>query len=334
MFVDAARIVVRAGDGGKGCISFRREKYVPRGGPNGGDGGDGGSVEIEASRSVRTLLDHSYPKQYRAGRGAHGQGSNKHGRRGQDLVIMVPVGTVVREAASGEVVADLCRAGERVVVARGGRGGRGNARFATPTCRAPRIAEDGSPGEERTLTLDLKLLADVGLVGLPNAGKSSLLAALTAAHPQIADYPFTTLHPHLGVVDVGPEGAFTVADIPGLIEGAAGGAGLGVRFLRHIERTCLLIAVIDVAEEAATDPQEAFRILQQEVGAYQPALLARLQVIAANKIDRPHTDHVERLASLCREKGVVLFPLSARTGEGVKEFVAHLAASVLRQEAA
>ena len=315
-FVDSAQIVAQAGDGGRGCVSFRREKHVPRGGPNGGDGGDGGSIVLEASRSFRTLIDQQYQQLYRAARGEHGRGSDQHGATGRDRVIQVPLGTVVTDVGTGEVLADLVSPGQRVIVASGGKGGRGNARFATATRQAPRIAQPGTPGETRTLHLDLKLLADVGLVGLPNAGKSSLLAAFSAARPKIAAYPFTTLTPNLGVVDVEPFGGFVVADIPGLIEGAAQGAGLGIRFLRHIERTRLLTQVVDVSDDAA-DPVQAVETVEREMGEYQAALLQVPRVIAANKIDLPHSASLERLDAYCRRRDLPLVAVSAATGEGV-----------------
>ncbi len=324
-FVDTAQIVVQAGDGGRGCVSFRREKYVPRGGPNGGDGGNGGNVYIEASRSFRTLVDQRYQRLYRAGRGEHGRGKDQHGATGRDVTIKVPPGTVIADTASGDILGDLTEEGQRVLVARGGRGGRGNARFATATHRAPRFAQPGTAGENRTLRLDLKLIADVGLVGLPNAGKSSLLAAFSSARPKIAAYPFTTLTPNLGVVDVPPHGAFVVADIPGLIAGAAHGAGLGIRFLRHIERTRLLVHVVDVAD-GAPEPAEAVETVERELAAYDPALLARPRIVAANKIDLPHSDGLTRLTARCRASEMPLLPVSALTGEGVPGLIEAVAA--------
>jgi len=320
MFVDTARITVRAGDGGRGCVSFRREKYVPRGGPNGGDGGRGGSIHLEASRSYRTLIDQRFQQLYRAERGEHGRGKDQHGAAGRDLVVKVPLGTVVHDADTGEVLADLTAEGERFLAAKGGQGGRGNARFATAVRQAPRFAEPGTPGEARTLQLELKLIADVGLVGLPNAGKSSLLAAFSSARPKIAAYPFTTLTPNLGVVNVPPLGGFVVADIPGLIEGAAQGAGLGVRFLRHVERTRLLVQVVDVSE-GAEEPTAAFDTIAQELFAYDPALLARPRIAAANKIDLPHAAGLTRLRERCAAAGVPLAAISAATGEGVPALV-------------
>ena len=328
MSVDTAKISVKAGDGGRGCISFRREKYVPRGGPDGGDGGDGGNVYIEAAGSLRTLLDQRWKKHYKAERGEHGKGKGQHGRSGADLIIKVPLGTVVKDALTGEVLADLTQERERILIAKGGRGGRGNARFATPTNRAPRYAEEGGKGEEKALFLELKLLADVGLMGLPNAGKSSLLAKLTKARPKIASYPFTTLYPHLGLVEAGPFRSFVLADLPGLIEGASQGAGLGIRFLRHVERTNLLVHVIDVSESAARDPIEAYRVIEEELKAYDPTLLDRPRVVAANKIDLPHEKFLHRLQWFCAERHLPLFPVSALTGEGLKPLADHLASAL------
>jgi len=327
MFVDTARIAVRAGDGGRGCVSFRREKYVPRGGPNGGDGGDGGSILIEASRSYQTLIDQKFQQLYRARRGEHGRGKDQHGASGPDLIVKVPLGTLIRDADTGEILADLVAEGQRALVAQGGRGGRGNARFATSTRQAPRFAQPGTPGEARSLLLELKLIADVGLVGLPNAGKSSLLAAFSAARPKIAAYPFTTLTPNLGVVDVPPYGGFVVADIPGLIEGAAAGAGLGIRFLRHIERTRLLVQVVDVSDEAE-DPAAAFATVEHELGAYDPRLLRLPRLGAANKIDLPHRSGLRALEALCAERQIRLLPISALTLEGIPALVETIAAAL------
>ncbi len=325
MFVDIARIVVRAGDGGRGCVSFRREKYVPRGGPNGGDGGDGGSIFIEASRSFRTLIDQKYQQLYRAKRGEHGRGKEQHGARGGDLLVKVPLGTVVRDAETGEQLADLMQEGQRFLAARGGRGGRGNARFATPTRRAPRIADPGTPGEARSLVLEMKLIANVGLVGLPNAGKSSLLAACSAARPKIAAYPFTTLTPNLGVVNIPPFGGFVVADIPGLIEGAAEGAGLGIQFLRHIERTRLLVHVVDVSGPAG-DPAAALETVERELNAYRPALLSLPRILAANKTDLPHAAGLAQARRWGAARGIEVVSVSALTTEGVPALVEMIAA--------
>ena len=327
MFVDEARIRVKAGDGGRGCIGFRREAHVPRGGPDGGDGGDGGSIYLVASRSYRTLSDQTYQQQYRAENGAHGRGKTMHGRRGADLMILVPLGTILEDAETGEVLADLIHDGEQVVVAQGGKGGRGNARFATAVRQAPRVAQPGRPGQQRLLHLTLKLLADVGLIGLPNAGKSALLCHISAAQSKVADYPFTTLTPYLGTVEIDPLGAMVVADIPGLIEGAAAGRGLGIRFLRHIERTRLLVYVIDVSD-TARDPLEALSVVEEELRAFNPGLLQRVRVIAANKIDLPHGTHLPSLSDLCAERAIPLFPLSALTGEGVEQLVHYLSAQM------
>ena len=324
MFVDEARIRVKAGDGGRGCVSFRREAYVPRGGPDGGDGGDGGSIYLVASRSYQTLSDQNYRQQYRAEHGAHGRGKTMHGRRGADLIIPVPLGTVVVEAETGEVLADLIHDRQQALVVQGGKGGRGNARFATAVRQAPRLAQPGQEGEERLLQLTLKLLADVGLIGLPNAGKSALLCRVSAAQSKVAEYPFTTLTPHLGTLEIDSLGTLVVADIPGLIEGAARGAGLGIRFLRHIERTRLLVHVIDVSDDAG-DPRDALSVIEEELRAFDPGLLQRPRVIAANKIDLPHRAHLAALNALCEERTLPFFPISAVTGEGVASLVQYLA---------
>src|SRR5512143_1432644 len=279
MFVDEVDIRVSAGDGGRGCVSFRREKRVPRGGPNGGDGGHGGSVYLVASPHLNTLVNFRFHPEFHAKRGVHGQGSNRTGHDGEDLKIEVPVGTVVfhvsEDGGPGELVADLAHEGQRVLVARGGRGGRGNAHFATSTNRAPRRAEPGLPGEAWHLRLQLKLLADVGLVGYPNAGKSTLISRVSAAKPKIADYPFTTLTPHLGVVDLGDDRSFVVADVPGLIEGAHHGQGLGHQFLRHVERTKVLVHLVDVSSASGRDPVEDFETIQEELRRFDPAVAAK-----------------------------------------------------------
>lgn len=315
MFIDVARIKVKAGHGGKGCVSFRREKYVPRGGPDGGTGGRGGSVLVEASQSVSTLIDLKYQQLYRAPKGGHGRGKNQSGRDGADIVIRVPVGTVIRDQETGEVVGDLTQEKQRVVIARGGRGGKGNAAFATATRRAPRIAEDGAEGEERNLVLELKLLADIGLVGIPNAGKSTLLQALTAAQPKIADYPFTTLVPNLGVLDFSLNERVTVADIPGLIAGASEGAGLGLSFLRHIERVRVIVHVLDISE--GQDPLKAFEVVEEELQAYSSALTGLPRVAAANKVDLPHEKNLARCHPFFGGRGIPLYPISALSGEGM-----------------
>jgi GTP-binding protein len=315
VFIDVARIRVKAGHGGKGCVSFRREKHVPRGGPDGGNGGRGGSVLVEASRSVRTLIDPKYQQVYRAPGGEHGQGKKKRGRDGTDVVIRVPLGTVIKDGETGEILGDLTEERQQVLVARGGRGGRGNAAFATATRRAPRNAEDGAAGEERTLLLELKLLAEIGLVGAPNAGKSTLLQALTAAQPKIADYPFTTLVPNLGVLDFSLTERVTVADIPGLIAGASEGAGLGLTFLRHIERVRVIVHVLDISE--GHDPLKAFQDVEEELTAYGRPLGHLPRLAAANKIDLPHEKNLARCQSYFAGRGIPLYPISALTGIGL-----------------
>ena len=330
MFVDEVEIHVRAGDGGRGCVSFRREKYVPRGGPNGGDGGRGGSVIVEADEGLGTLLDFRYRRHYTAQRGGHGEGSDRHGASGDDLVLRVPVGTTIHEPHAGVLLGDLTANGERLEVARGGRGGRGNARFATSTNRAPRRADPGEAGEERTLRLELRLLADVGVVGFPNAGKSTLVSRLSAARPKIADYPFTTLVPTLGLVRLDEGRSFVIADVPGLIPGAAEGKGLGLRFLRHLERTRLLIHLLDLDPATGRDPVEDWKTIQAELRAYSPELAARPQVIAANKIDlEGAAPRLKRVVAMGRRRRLPVFPLAARTGQGLAELRAALGAALL-----
>jgi GTP-binding protein len=334
MFVDEVEVHVRAGDGGRGCVSFRREKYVPRGGPDGGHGGRGGSVVLVADEGLGTLLDFRYKRHYAARRGEHGRGSDQHGASAPDLVLRVPVGTVVRERDTAVLLGELTAHGERLTVAAGGRGGRGNAAFATSIRRAPRIAEPGGEGEERWLQLELKLLADVGVVGFPNAGKSTLVSRLSAARPKIASYPFTTLVPTLGLVRLDEERSFVVADIPGLIPGAAEGRGLGLRFLRHVERTRVLIHLVDLDPSTGRDPVEDWRLIQHELERYSPALAARPQVIAANKVDLgapgdEDTGDVGRrlgqLRVLAAAEGLPLVAISAHTGLGLAELLAVVA---------
>lgn len=315
VFIDVARIRVKAGHGGKGCISFRREKYVPRGGPDGGDGGRGGNVFVETSRSARTLIDLKYQQVYRAPGGRHGQGKKKRGRNGADVIIRVPLGTVIKDQETGQILGDLTEERQRVLVARGGRGGKGNVAFATATRRVPRIAEEGAAGEERTLLLELKLLADIGLVGVPNAGKSTLLRALTAAQPKIADYPFTTLVPNLGVLDFSPHARATVADIPGLIAGASEGAGLGLSFLRHIERVRLIVHVLDISE--GQDPLKAFEVVEEELQAYSHPLTHLPRLVAANKVDLPHDKNLGRCRPYFAGRGIPFYPVSALTEQGL-----------------
>jgi GTP-binding protein len=329
VFVDEVEIDVRAGDGGRGCVSFRREKFVPRGGPNGGDGGRGGSVILEADEGLGTLLDFRYKRHYAARRGGHGEGSDRHGKNGADLVLRVPVGTTVRDRETGLLLGDLTVNGERLDVARGGRGGRGNARFATSTHRAPRRADPGEPGEERGLRLELRLLADVGIVGFPNAGKSTLVARVSAARPKIADYPFTTLVPTLGLVRIDEGRSFVIADVPGLIPGAAEGKGLGLRFLRHLERTRLLVHLLDLDPATGRDPVEDWRTIQAELKAYSPELAARPQLVAANKVDlEGAAPRLKRVVAMGRRRRLPVIPLAARTGQGLAELRAAIAGAL------
>ncbi|HOM29854.1 MAG TPA: GTPase ObgE [Deltaproteobacteria bacterium] len=324
-FVDESRIYVRAGAGGNGCCSFRREKYIPKGGPDGGDGGKGGDVYIEASPHHHTLLDQKYHPHYRAQRGQHGRGKNCTGKSGDDLVIPVPVGTLVIDEATGDVVADLVRPGQRELLARGGRGGRGNARFATPTRQAPRITEPGQPGEERSFRLVLKLMADVGLVGFPNAGKSTLISRISNARPKIADYPFTTLVPNLGLVRH-KNVDFVVADIPGIIEGAHEGAGLGLRFLRHIERTRILCFIVDASPEAAKTPREQLEILTRELHSYSEELARRRRMVVFNKCDVPGAvERAQDAVAFATDAGYPSFAASGLTGEGLETVLDHIA---------
>ena len=321
MFIDEATIRVKAGDGGNGCMAFRREKYVPRGGPSGGDGGGGGNVVMESSERHNTLVHFRFNPEYKAQRGRHGEGSNKTGRDGESVVLKVPVGTLVYDAETGEKVHDFSRADERIVIARGGRGGRGNARFATSTHQAPREHEDGRPGEERVFRLELKLLADVGLVGYPNVGKSTLISRISAARPKIADYPFTTLQPNLGVVAVGQgseERSFVVADIPGLIEGAHAGAGLGTQFLRHIERTRLLVHLVDVSDASGRpDPVKDVEVIMGELKSFGARLEEKPMIMVASKIDVANKDKLAQLKRYCKQQNLELFPISAVTGKGI-----------------
>jgi GTP-binding protein len=324
LFVDRAKIYVKGGNGGNGAVSFRREKYVPFGGPDGGDGGRGGNVVFQVDPGMRTLLDFRYQQHIKAGRGEHGKGKNMHGRSAGDKIVKVPPGTQVRDAENNKLLADLVKAGETYIAAKGGRGGRGNARFASATDKAPRFAEKGEPGEERWLWLELKLIADVGLVGFPNAGKSTLLSRVTAARPKIASYPFTTLSPNLGIVQVEGVEPFVMADIPGLISGAHAGAGLGHSFLRHIERTRLLLQVVDAAGVDGRSPLEDYRQIEKELELYGERLALLPRVVAANKTDLPEAEEgVKQLRSVLGEENV--FPISAVTGSGVRELIYHIA---------
>ncbi|MBZ5572454.1 MAG: GTPase ObgE [Acidobacteriia bacterium] len=323
MFIDEATIRVKAGDGGNGCMAFRREKFVPRGGPSGGDGGAGGDVVMESSERHNTLVHFRFNPEYKAQRGRHGEGSNKTGRDGEGVLLKVPVGTIVYDAETGEKVHDFSHPDEKIVVARGGRGGRGNARFATSVHQAPREHEEGRPGEERVFRLELKLLADVGLVGYPNVGKSTLISRISAARPKIADYPFTTLQPNLGVVVVGKgpeEQSFVVADIPGLIEGAHLGAGLGTQFLRHIERTRLLVHLVDVSDASGRpDPVKDVEVIQGELKNFGAKLEEKPVIIVASKIDVANKDKLAKLKRYCKKEKLELFPISAVTGKGIDE---------------
>ena len=319
MFVDEAVLDAKGGDGGRGLVGFRREKYVPRGGPNGGHGGHGGDVILVASEGMNTLHTFRFTKKYEGGRGGHGGRNNQHGRNGEELRVPVPVGTLVRDEATDELVADLVEAGQEATVVQGGRGGRGNSAFKSSTNQAPRVAELGEPGEERRLKLELKLIADVGLAGLPNAGKSTLLGAVSAARPKIAAYPFTTLVPQLGVVSVGYD-EFVIADIPGLIEGASEGVGLGDRFLRHVERTRFLLHMIDGAAE---DPLADRRVIDAELRAFDPALADRPRLVAINKVDLPDVrDRLPEMLAALEEEGVTdVVAISAATREGVDDLI-------------
>ncbi len=320
VFIDRVKIFVKGGRGGNGAVAFLREKFRPRGGPAGGDGGKGGDVILVATSSKQTLLDFKYKKHFRAQNGEHGKGKNQKGKDGEDLIVYVPVGTVVKDAETGEIICDLVEEGQRCVVARGGRGGRGNAHFATPTDQAPRYAEPGEEGEERWIVLELKLIADVGVVGLPNAGKSTLLSRLTRARPKVADYPFTTITPNLGVLELDYERRIILADIPGLIENAHRGAGLGHEFLRHIERTKLLLHLIDVSDSRERDPLEAFELVNREMELYSEELSKKPQIVVANKIDSlSDRGYLEELREHFESKGYPFHAISAITGEGIEE---------------
>jgi len=332
-FVDYVKIKVKAGDGGRGCVSFRREKYVPRGGPDGGDGGRGGHIIFKATGQLNTLLDLKYRREYRAGKGEHGKGKKMHGRNGKDCLVAVPVGTVIKDSHTEDILADLDRSGNEAVIARGGRGGLGNAHFATPTRQAPRFAQKGDEGETRDLIIELKLLADVGLIGLPNAGKSTLLSVISSARPKIAEYPFTTLVPVLGVVKLENYRSFVVADIPGLIEGAHRGVGLGFQFLRHIERTSILLHLIDISEMGEGDPVENFTKINKELELYNPLLMKRPQVVVGTKRDiAGDSTRLNRLQRYCRKERIQFFTVSAASGKGIRQLVSSLSVQLSDRE--
>jgi GTP-binding protein len=334
-FVDEVKIHVKAGDGGRGCVSFRREKFVPMGGPDGGDGGDGGDVRFRVDSELGTLLDFRYKVHYKAESGAHGMGKKMHGKGGEDLIVRVPPGTLIHDGETGELLADLTEPDQEVLLLKGGMGGRGNARFVSSTNRAPRHAQPGTPGEERSLQLELKLLADVGLVGMPNAGKSTLISAVSAARPKIADYPFTTLVPNLGVVRYGGYKTFVMADIPGLIKGASEGHGLGTRFLKHVERTDLFLHLVDLSDLQSGDPLENFEMINRELLRHKPELLDKTQLVVLSKIDitEVRTRMVE-VAPYFSSRGYRVFPISAVTGEGIKELVTAVTSELERMRQA
>jgi GTP-binding protein len=317
-FIDEAKIYIRAGHGGKGCVSFRREKFVPRGGPDGGDGGKGGDVVVRTSASARTLLDLKYRQHHFARHGEHGKGSNRTGANSPDVIVVVPVGTVVKDAETGEIIADLAAVGQEVIAARGGRGGQGNAKFATATRQAPRFAQPGEPGEEKTILLELKLLADVGIIGMPNVGKSTFISRVSAARPKIADYPFTTLVPNLGVVSCGEGQSFVIADIPGLLEGAHEGVGMGIRFLRHVERTKVLFHILDLSREPYEGAGHDYEVVNRELARFSPEMIRKPQIVGVNKTDLPVSrERLENAVDFFAQKGIRILPFSAATGEGL-----------------
>jgi GTPase len=325
-FVDYVKIYVKAGDGGRGCVSFRREKYVPMGGPDGGDGGRGGHIIIRATAELNTLLDQRYRKEYKARHGEHGKGSNKHGKNADDMIILVPVGTEVKDDGSGEIIADLDHADAEFTAAKAGRGGQGNMNFATATRQAPKFAQPGEEGEEKLLVLELKLLADVGLIGLPNAGKSTLISVISAAKPKIADYPFTTLVPNLGVVKYKDRKSFVVADIPGLIEGAHAGAGLGFQFLRHVERTSILLHLVDVSDITPGDPVDDFEKINKELVLYSPELITKPMAVVGTKLDLAYEKkRLKLLEKYCKKKKLDFFGISSVSDMGLEKLLIYLA---------
>ncbi|MBI5020356.1 MAG: GTPase ObgE [Ignavibacteriales bacterium] len=318
MFIDEATIYVKAGDGGDGMISFRREKYIPKGGPDGGNGGKGGDIILRADRQLTTLMDFRYKRRYNASDGNKGETSNRTGKSGEDTVLRVPVGTIIHDSETNDIIIDLKREGDEIVIVKGGRGGKGNAEFATSTNQAPRKATKGTPGEERNINLELKLLADVGLVGFPNAGKSTLISRISAAKPKIADYPFTTLIPNLGIVRYSEEKSFVVADMPGLIEGAHTGKGLGIEFLRHIERTSVIVFLIECTSE---DPKEQYKTLANELKSFNEKMLKKPQIVAVSKMDLANADLKKALKKLKFRKTIKVIHISAVTGEGLKDLI-------------
>ena len=333
-FVDEVRIRVEAGDGGRGCVAFRREKYEPRGGPSGGDGGNGGDVVFVVDPGLGTLLDLSYPQRLRGGRGEHGRGKQQYGARGADLELRVPPGTLVYDADTGDALADLRAPGERAVIAHGGRGGRGNMHFATSTRRAPKFATPETPGERRELRLELRVLADAGLLGFPNVGKSTLIRAVSAARPRVAEYPFTTLVPHLGVVRIDEESSFVLADVPGLIEGAHEGHGLGARFLRHLSRTAVLVHLLDASGLSGRDPLADFDALNRELALASPELATKPQIVVAGKLDLAETRALlPDLERAFAGRGITLHAVSGATGEGTRELMLVVGAAVRAKQA-
>lgn len=328
-FIDEVKVFAKAGDGGSGCVAFRREKFIPLGGPNGGDGGKGGDLILQVSNQLSTLYDLRLHPHQKAERGKNGMGSDRHGASGSDLVIQVPQGTLVKDAESGELLADMAEPGQRLILLKGGRGGQGNARFATSTNKAPKFAQPGEPGEERVIRLELKLMADVGLLGFPSVGKSSLITRVSAARPKIADYPFTTMKPHLGVVEYKNYRTFVMADIPGIIEGAHEGAGLGHRFLRHVERTRILLHLLDPCRTHDSDPLQDYETLNRELALFNPELAEKPQIIVINKMDLPDVQALlPEVIPYFEKLGMKVFPVSAATGEGVAALLDEIAGKI------
>ena len=329
MFVDYAKIIIKSGDGGNGAATFRREKYVAAGGPDGGDGGRGGDVYFEVDSNANTLIDFRFTKKFKAENGQNGSGGHKYGKSGSDITVKVPMGTIVKDAESGKVIVDMSKEGQKELILKGGKGGKGNSHFATSTRQAPRFAIDGEPGKEKELILELKLLADVGLVGFPNVGKSTILSRVTKATPKIADYHFTTIDPNLGVVKTEHGDSFVLADIPGIIEGASEGVGLGIQFLRHVERTRLLLHVLDVAGTEGRDPVDDFNKINEELKKYSEKLASRKQIIVANKIDSMQDDeNYNALEKMAKENNIEIYKISAVTGEGLNDLFNHVAAII------